>query len=129
MKKFFVLAAVVVALATGCSNSAGDSTYKSTLSSLNDSSFNGSFSHDTSGSVYGKGTDTYTFNGKSRVREELFQYWSGGAKLNEFDIEWQDSQDIGLYQGDPDFPPEGVVSKGVFHERLWDKVLQMIRMR
>jgi hypothetical protein len=68
---------------------------------LSDQRFNGKFSYDTSGSVYGRGSSTYKFDGTTYAVHERFQYYASGSQLSYLSYEIE-------------------VSNGQFRERLWD---------
>jgi hypothetical protein len=67
---------------------------------LSDQRFNGKFSNDTSGSVYGRGSHTYKFDGSTYAVLERSQTYGSGYQLSylEYEIE---------------------VSNGRYRERLW----------
>jgi hypothetical protein len=44
----------------------------------------GEYTTDTSGSVYGKGSNTDTFDGTNRFKSESYQHWDGGHKSNSY---------------------------------------------
>jgi hypothetical protein len=68
---------------------------------LSDQRFNGSFTYDISGSVYGGGIATYKFDGTNYMSYHRFQYYASGSKSS--------------YSG-----YEIEVSNGLYRERLWE---------
>jgi hypothetical protein len=98
MKRFMLI--VIVSLLTGCQQLDHTGLVKMP-EKLSDQRFNGKFSHDTSGVVYGNGSSTYKFDGTNHAVHESFQYYASGSKLSYLDFEIE-------------------VSNGQFRERLWD---------
>jgi K+-transporting ATPase c subunit len=68
---------------------------------LSDQRFNGKFSYDISGSVYGSGIATYKFDGTNYAVHERFQYYAHGSNLSTTGYEIE-------------------ISNGRYRERIWE---------